>query len=86
MIDQNNNLHEKLFANTKIKIYPYEYLNLFSKYNLEKYQFTLDNKDFLVSKELNKNETISIIIHHPKKNDIINCIHKVNDKINIICI
>jgi hypothetical protein len=86
VIDQNNNLHKKLFANTKIKIYPYEYLRPLSKYNLEKCQFTLDNKEFLVSKELNKNETISIIIHHPRKNDIINSIHKVNDKINIICI
>lgn len=86
MIDQNNDLHEKYFANTKIKIYPYEYLKIFSKYNLEQCQFTLDNKGFLVSPETNKNETTSVIIHHSKKNDIINCIHKVNDKINIICI
>lgn len=30
-------------------------------------------------------ETANIIVCHSRKNDIVNCIRKINDKINIIC-
>ncbi len=59
IIDQNENLHGKIYANTGLHIYPYELLHSFD-------------------------ESANIIVFHPRKNDIINCIRKVNEKINII--
>lgn len=61
IIDQNENLHGKIFANTGLQFYPYEHLKTFD-------------------------ESANIIVSHPRKIDIINCIRKVNEKINIIVI
>lgn len=53
--------------------------------DLHKKNYAITNRQIYSYEYLKQfDETANIIVSHPRKNDIINCIRKVNDKINII--